>query len=136
LRAARLTTHSAKIISSPALHNQSSLSFSLALDVIRKVMRELFPPVPEREELLREQHGVGNVVVNEELRFNGDIKAFVSGDIRDIYELMAGNVIWLNRNVLACDEEMTDTLFDFFALFADEVRFQFDQKKTSVDLSS
>jgi hypothetical protein len=58
----------------------------------REKMNALFPPVPEREALVRQQHGIRDVVVNQELRFNGDVKAFLNCHFQDFINLLSGNV--------------------------------------------
>jgi hypothetical protein len=88
-------------------------------------MNVLFPPVAEEEEIVRHGQPGNNVLVNHELRFNGDRQAFVNADFQDFYSLLSGNVIWLNRNILACNEEMSSQLFSFFIRITPELRQQF-----------
>jgi hypothetical protein len=61
-------------------------------------MIELFLPVPEEEIVARQGQPV---IVNQELRFNGDREPFVNGDFQEFLDLLSGRLVWLNENVMA-----------------------------------
>jgi hypothetical protein len=63
-------------------------------------MNELFPPVPEREQIIPRLLGLHEIANQKEFRFNGDREAFAKGSLQDLISLLqSGNVFWFNRNL-------------------------------------
>jgi hypothetical protein len=87
-------------------------------------MNELCPPVPEKERVFFE------VFALQELRINGDRGAFVNANFQDFIALLeSGSGIWLNRNILACSNQMTINIRGIRpSLFQREIDFIFEKK--------
>jgi hypothetical protein len=75
-------------------------------------MNELFPPVPEAQEIVRQIPGLAEVV-NHELLFTGDQAAFRNSNFRDFFNLLTENAVWLNQNILACTKELSVGIYYF-----------------------
>jgi hypothetical protein len=77
-------------------------------------MNALFPPVPEREEIVRFYRNITEDSVKE-LRFNGDREAFVNANFYDFIALLhSGSVIWLNRNILVWSPRLSCGVNEFY----------------------
>jgi hypothetical protein len=44
------------------------------------------------------------------LRFNGDKEAFINSNFLDFISLLPGNVVWVNKTIMACNGCMIDQI--------------------------